>query len=40
VPSFTDSHFQIYDWGPELKNGSRDPDHAHQGVVSHTKANT
>jgi len=25
---------------PKLQNRSRDPDHAHQGVVCHPRANT
>ena len=37
VPSFTDSKHTI--WGKIFKNGSRDPDNAHQGVVYYPKAN-
>ena len=36
VPSFTDSKDTI---GAKIKNGSRDPDHAYQGVAYHSKAN-
>jgi len=27
-------------WTQNLKNESRDPDHAHFGVISHPKSNT
>ena len=38
APRFTDSNDMIR--GPTCKNGSRDPDHAHYGVLCHHKANT
>jgi len=27
-------------WAPKCRNGSRDPDHAHLGIVRHHKAKT